>query len=329
MTLNAWLLRVLFGVMLLFGNEILLWQDPHRHTLPEWGLLVMGYIAIGAITLDLAVRYRVNDVYLAMLMVCIGALFIGLLLNPTLMLADFPRHLLTRVIGASAFVSLEMWGLLLALTGGYIRRYRRLLIGFALAVGFNGGVWARYAWQLSTWSSAPADIGVMVLLGGGCLAMIGVGIVLWRWRYQPTYTPRMMRLSLIEWCVIGMILTVIFMIRGLEGVYMGTEILIISLLIGVCWLGLWSQRPEKGKMLLDAHFPPIIPPILWLLGALGMFAVGLILGYGLPLVTFNGISQLYLLELAFAGVGFLWLPLVAGVLAVRAIERQSRKMDIL
>ena len=169
MTLNAWLLRVLFGVMLLFGNEILLWQDPHRHTLPEWGLLVMGYIAIGAITLDLAVRYRVNDVYLAMLMVCIGALFIGLLLNPTLMLADFPRHLLTRVIGASAFVSLEMWGLLLALTGGYIRRYRRLLIGFALAVGFNGGVWARYAWQLSTWSSAPADIGVMVLLGGGCL----------------------------------------------------------------------------------------------------------------------------------------------------------------
>jgi ABC-type antimicrobial peptide transport system permease subunit len=121
---------------------------------------------------------------------------------------------------------------------------------------------------------------------------------------------------------------VLFLLQGLGNSYDGEEIIVTGILIVICWLGLWSQRPEKGKMLLDAHFPPIIPPMIWLIGALGMFAVGVILGYGLPLVTFNGISQLYLLELAFAGVGFLWLPLVAGVLAVRAIEQQSRKLDI-
>jgi hypothetical protein len=38
---------------------------------------------------------------------------------------------------------------------------------------------------------------------------------------------------------------------------------------------------------------------------------------------------LYLLELAFAGIGFVWLPLVASVLAVRAFERQARKLDVL
>ncbi|MDX2074931.1 MAG: hypothetical protein SFZ02_00750 [bacterium] len=329
MSLNAWLLRVILGVALFFGNDILLWQNPTSRAIPESGLLLIGYIAISAIMLDLAVRYRVNDVYLTMLMVCIGALLIGLLLNPTFMLVDFPRHLLTRVIGASAFVSMEMWGLFLALMGGHIKRYRRLLVGFSLAVGFNWGVWARYAYQLKDWSNAPAEFGAMVLFGVIFLGFIGGGILLWKYRYQPSDTPLMLRMNIIEWCVMGIILTVLFMLQGFANIYDGAEIIVTGILIGVCWLGLWAGRPAKGKMLLDAHFPPVIPKISWLIASLGVFTIGTLLGFGLPLVVIGGFTQLYLLELAFAGVGFLWLPIVAGVLAVRGIEQQSRKLDIM
>ncbi|PJF30322.1 MAG: hypothetical protein CUN52_04270 [Phototrophicales bacterium] len=326
---HAWLLRVIFGVALLFGNEILLWQDPNFHSIPEWGLLLAGYIAISAILLDLAVRYRVNDSYMAMLMTCIGALLIGLLLNPQVMLADFPRHLLTRVIGASAFITLEMWGLFLALMGGHIARYRRNFIGFALAIGFNWGVWARYAYNLNGWSSASASVGDMTRLAGICLMVIVLGMVVWRGRYQTSDTPLMLRMGVIEWSLMGVILTGIFLIQAVGDIYAGSEIGVSLILIFLCWLGLWSQRPDKGKMLMDAHFPPIIPPIAWLIGALGVFISGTILGYGLPLITPSGFSQLYLLELAFAGIGFVWLPLVASVLAVRAFERQARKLDVL
>lgn len=326
---HAWLLRLIFGVALLFGNEILLWQDPNLHTIPEWGLLLVGYIAISAIMLDLAVRYRINDSYMAMLMMCIGALLIGLLLNPQVMLADFPRHLLTRVVGASAFITLEMWGLFLALMGGHLIRYRRNFIGFALAIGFNWGVWARYAYNLNGWSSAPASVSDMAFLAGICLVVIVFGILFWRTRYQTVHTPLMLRMGLVEWSLMGIILTVIFLIQAVGDIYTGSEILVSLILIFLCWLGLWSQRPEKGKMLMDAHFPPMIPPLAWLIGALGVFITGTTLGYGLPLITTGGFSQLYLLELAFAGIGFIWLPLVASVLAVRAFERQTRKLDIL
>lgn len=328
MNLNVWLLRVTFGVMLLFGNEILLWQDPPLRSLPDWGLLLLGYIAISAILLDLAVRYRVNDVYLVMLMTCIGALLIGLLINPRLFLADFPRHLLTRVIGASAFITIEMWGLLIALIGGHIRRYRRNFIGFGLIVGFNWGVWAHYAYTLKGWSSAPAQPMQLVIYAGICLGIISIGVLIWRTRYQPSDNPLMLRMNIIEWCSIGIILTVLFIIQGLGNIYTGAEIIVSLILIVICWLGLWANRPEKGKMLLDAHFPPQTS-FLWVFGAFFTFIIGGILGYGLPLLNINGFSQLYLLELAFAGIGFIWLPLVAAVLAVRGIEKQTRKLDIL
>lgn len=328
MNTHAWTLRVIFGVALLFGNEILLWQDPPLRSLPDWGLLLLGYIAISAILLDLAVRYRVNDVYLAMLMVCIGALLIGLLINPRLFLADFPRHLLTRVIGASAFISLEMWGLLIALLGGHIKRYRRNFIGFGLVVGFNWGVWSHYAYLLNGWSTAPAQISQMILFAGICLGMIGMGIFIWKKNAQSSYTPLILRMNIIEWCLVGIILTCLFLVQGIGNVYLGIEIIASLILIFVCWLGLWSSRPEKGKMLMDAHFPPTTSWI-WSLFALIAFGIGGALGYGLPLLNLSGFSQLYLLELAFAGIGFIWLPLVAAVLAVRGIERQSRKLDIL
>ncbi|MCU0481031.1 MAG: hypothetical protein MUE54_07445 [Anaerolineae bacterium] len=328
MNLNAWLLRVTFGVALLFGNEILLWQDPPLRSLPDWGLLLLGYIAISAILLDLTVRYRVNDVYLVMLVMCIGALLMGLLMNPRLFFADFPRHLITRVIGASAFITTEMWGLLIALLGGHIGRYRRNFIGFGFIVGFNWGVWAHYAYVLNGWSSTPAQPMDLVMYAGICLGAIITGVWIWHRRYQPTATPLMLRMNIIEWCSIGIILTVLFIIQGLGNIYIGAEIIVSLILIVVCWLGLWANRPDKGKMLMDAHFPPKIA-FSWAFFALIAFILGAILGYGLPLLNINGFSQLYLLELAFAGIGFIWLPLVAAVLAVRGVERQSRKLDIL
>jgi hypothetical protein len=132
------MLRLLMAALLLFGSEILLWIDPPARAFTDWLLLVVGYVALGALVLDLAARYRIRSVYDAMLVIAIYALCAGLLLNPQTALADFPRTFMTRVLGAHGLLGLEMFGLFLALTNGTGRRTRRLLPGSSLWVGFYG-----------------------------------------------------------------------------------------------------------------------------------------------------------------------------------------------
>jgi hypothetical protein len=51
-----------------------------------------------------------------------------------------------------------------------------------------------------------------------------------------------------------------------------------------------------------------------------LFVMTVVFSYQLPLVGTRAFNQLWLMEMGFGAVGTLWLPLIAAVLAVRAID---------
>lgn len=321
---NVWWIRGWFALMLMFGGEVLLWSNPRP--LIEWIPLFISYGLIATLLLDLAVRYRIRDLYGAMLVTVIGGLLVGLLIYPQTALADFPNHLLTRTIGAHATFVLEMFGLFLVFTTRNNRRYQWLLIGYAIWLGFYWGTWLHYAPTLDNWVTTQTDLSQALITAALLLgSIIGMG-----WLIPSTVQMDDFKLSLPSFLFLIAGFVILFMVQALQQVY-ETSFPLFSVL-GLCliaWTVLWAERADKGKTLLDAHFPPQHPSWIWIIAACGLFFVMAIVGWSLPLLDIAGYSQLYLVELLFVSVGFTWLPAACGIIAVRAVDRQSRKLNIM
>src|SRR5689334_22084263 len=138
----TWPARVLLALVLMFGSEILVWTNPPGRPIWEWLLLIPGYLALSAVLLDFIVRYRVRDLFGALLLTGIYSLASALVLNPTSTLNDLPRTLFTRVMGAHGLIAAEMIGLFLALTSGGQQSRRNLLSG-CVVVGLAWGIWVK------------------------------------------------------------------------------------------------------------------------------------------------------------------------------------------
>lgn len=321
---NAWWMRGWFALMLMFGGEVLLWSTPRP--LIDWIPLFISYSLIATLLLDLAVRYRIRDLYGAMLVTVMGGLLVGLLLYPQTALADFPNHLLTRTIGAHATFVLEMFGLFLILTTRHNRRYQWLLIGYAIWLGFYWGTWVHYAPTLTDWTTIQtplpqALITAALLLG----SIIGIG-----WLIPSNVQMDDLKLSAPAFLFLIAGLVILFMVQALKNSYeTGLALLAVLGLCLMVWTVLWAERSDKGKTLLDAHFPPQHPSWIWIITAYGLFFIMAIVGWSLPLLDIAGYSQLYFVQLLFVSVGFTWLPTALGIIAVRAVDRQSRKLNIM
>lgn len=378
--LTIWLLRGLLGVLFLFGSEILLWIDPPGRDLTEWLLLIPGYIALGALALDLAARYRIRSIYELMTVAAVYGLLNGLLLNPQTAFADFPRTLATRVVGGHTLVGFEMLGLFLALTAGQMTAWRWRFAGFALWVGFYWGIWVRWSPVLTDWLDAEVLPVTMFAWAGAILAVAAVFFIFLARRASsdkvsslgdltaqpplgcngegelsaaqrgevrkavgtqryglsgaslpdtPALTLSDLCLSPLSWSVLLMVLIVLFLAQAIRESYTDYGVVpVIGGIIGLCIVVLWFQRSDKSRTVLDHSIPPT--PLRWSwIGVVALvFAASTILAYHLPLVMVAGYNQLSLMEFGFAGVGFLWFPLIAGVIGGRALERQSRKLNL-
>jgi hypothetical protein len=322
-TWTPWYLRLLLAALLMFGSEILLWIDPLGRDVGEWLLLIPGYIALAALLLDLATRYRIRDVYDAMALLAINGLLVGLLLNPQLALEEIPDTLVNRALGGYALLGLEMFGLFLALTGGHIRRYRRNLHLSSLWIGFYWGVWARWMPEYAGLTTRQIPLGTLLAVGGIGLIPILILFIL-SVKRSANLTPPDLRLSVIEWGGVLVVLVLLFMIRAAQNANIGNSFAWIAILIVLSYGVLWFRRRDKGKTLLDEHIPPT--PLSWpSIGlTLVIFAGSTIVAYRLPLVELFGLNQFSLMTLGFAGVGLGWLPLIAMVLGVQALDRQAR-----
>ena len=127
-----------------------------------------------------------------------------------------------------------------------------------------------------------------------------------------------------EWGAVLIILVILFMIRVAQGQNMSAALPWVTALILLSYGILWFRRQNSGKTLLDNHWPPTPLAWGWTVLAGAIFVLTTVVAYALPLVNLLGLNQFSLMTLGFAGVGLGWLPLIAMVLGVRALDRQSR-----
>lgn len=322
---RIWALRLLLAMLLLAGCELLLWPvAPDERSLREWLFLLPVYVAVGTLALDLMARYRIRDIYDVMTVAGIVGLLVGLIANPDTALIEFPRTLLTRVMGGYVALSLGMIGLWAVLTGAGLPRYRLLLLGYAVFGGFYWGTWMRWSPVFTDRMTETPDLERMAVNGGVLLTLallvLASVALLWRDDAAPK-DPTTFCLPPAGFGMLVAVLLVLFLLRAVDGVIGGDSLVAILALMAFCMTLLWFRRPNKPRQLLDSHLPPRILSPLWMGAALVVFAGMTVFAYDLPQLDFLGVNQLTLMEWGFTGFGMIWLPIVTTLVGLRALTR--------
>lgn len=320
-------MRLWFGALLLFGSEILIWTDPFALTIVDW--LGRGLVCtlIATLLLDLAARFRIRDTYDSMALLAIGALLIGLLIAPNFAHADFPRTLLTRVLGAYGLTNMEMFGLMLVLSSASDPRVRRLILPVAAWNGFYLGVWLRWMPVFNPQIAPFVPLDQALLLAGGVFAPC---VALWWGLRQPLRQlhPLDLRLPVVPFLLLIAALIALSLPVLISGALTTGPLVASLLLIGLSYAVLYFRRSPRDPMLLDGFFPAVPVSGLWLVGVVVAFLAACLFAYHLPLAGNDQINQLWLMEVGFGAVGALWYPLVAAVLAFRAVDEQMRRSQL-
>jgi hypothetical protein len=314
------------AALFIFGSEALLWSSPQEHTVADWLLIVAGQVTLATLMLDVIVRYRTRNLYGLMVAFAGYAVLASLLVNPQTTLYIFPDTLITRVLGANATFGLQMFGLLLALTTAEKRRYHWLMLGYAIWLGFYFGVWVRWSPSLGDLPLSPVSLSTALVYAVIPIiaTLLLYSVTLRLSSDETSLTPEHLKMSVAEMGLVAVMIVVLLMIRALQEVVDGPALLSGILLLALSYGVLWTQQPEKGTSLLAEHIPPHPPSPLWIGLAIATFTVMTVVGYAIPLIDIRGASQFTLMQALIAAVGFLWLPLAASVISIRAIDRYSR-----
>ena len=318
---HIWLMRLLLGALLFFGSEILLWADPLARPPESWLLLVPGYLVLAVLLLDLLVRYKIRDLWGLMVLAGIYGLLNSLLLNPDTALADVPRTLVTRALGAHALLGLEMLGLFIALVQGRSLGWRRVLVLGTLVVGLAWGVWMRLSPAQLTLAAENVSPVAMLLYGLGGLAP---ALLLFGLLVRPTgpETGRAFVLPLPGLLALVALLLALFLLRVAQGYAADAALIISGLVLLLSVAILWFRRETKLPTLLDNALPLRPLPARWLLFTLGLFASAAIATYHLPLIGTAALNQLSIIVFGFTLYGLGWLPTVSLILGLRFYVRQ-------
>lgn len=321
-------LGLLLALLLMFGSEVLVWTNPVGRPILEWLLLLPGYAVLGAILVDFTVRYRVRDLFGALLLTGIYALAAALVINPASTLTDVPRSLITRVMGAHALIAAEMIGLLLALTSTHPQTRRNLIIGCVI-VGMAWGIWVKN-WPVEEGFGA-VSLPTMLAFGAGGLALIAVYLYVLLPRIQsepPSDALESFLLTRRGWLICVVVLAGLLAIHLLQAQIDLAGLILCLLLIVLCWGIIWFRERKRGDTLLDGRIPlrSITLPN-FIVASLVFLAVG-IFAYNLPAIPIGTFTPLTLIGLGFTAYGLAWLPTVSLVLGVQGYLRQlaTRKM---
>ncbi|MEZ4668073.1 MAG: hypothetical protein R3E39_09165 [Anaerolineae bacterium] len=325
LTAPASVSRLLLALLLLIGSEVLAWNNPTGRPVVEWVLLLPGYLALSALLLDFMVRYRVRDLFGALILTGIYSLSAALVLNPSATLNDLPRTLMTRVMGAHALLAAEMLGFFLVLTRGQTRSRRYLLIG-AIIVGLAWGIWVKN-WPPDEGFGA-VDLPVMLAYCAGSLALIALLLYGLTARPLPALADESapmpqdaLRLGRQEWLMVAVILVASAGLRLVRGEIPPGGLFVAGLLV-LCWAILWFRGRKKGATLLDGCFPPQPIAFSRFLLIASLFLALAVFGYNLPAIQVGTITPYTFIGLGFTAYGLAWLPTVSLVLGIQGYLRQ-------
>ncbi|MBL8133127.1 MAG: hypothetical protein JNL42_14800 [Anaerolineae bacterium] len=321
----AWLLRGLLAALLGMTSEIVLWTAPDARPLFDWMVVSAAYLALSALLLDLAARYRLRDLYGLMALAGIYGLINAALLNPATAFVDFPRTFFTRAMGGHTLMGLLALALWLRLTDGRpLRRAGRVFTG-ALAVCL-GGVWGYWAHYAPPVFAAGADTPLIAVVGWFALFVVLTLALTAALRRSALSLPvESFRLSRAGGAFVLIALLPVLVARltagALDGVQSATVILFALFCAGI----IWFQKRRKGATLLDARSTAVPLSALGALFALTLIAG--VIGYHLP----RGGSEadpLAVIGSLLTAYGLVWLPLVTFVLGAREFNKQARAMRL-
>jgi hypothetical protein len=312
----TWLVRGLLAATLLFGSEILLWTDPGGRVILDWLRLGLGYLALAALLLDLAARFRIRDIFGLLALAGVYGLLNSLALNPTTALNDVPRTWATRVLGAHTLMGLVALVLFLALTAGNLKR----LPVAALVMGLLWGIWARWLAEFTEITPAvPLLTDLLLYAGGSLLLML---LLLWlASRMVNLLSPDALRLKLIEGLIVVGVLAglIIIQLDRIDTV----SLIVLLALVAYCTMLIWFEARPQGVTLIDDSLPlqlqsftiPVISALLFLVTG--------VVAHSLPFTTETVPIELFIA--LFAGFGLVWLPTISLVMGIRAYRRMTRQ----
>jgi hypothetical protein len=314
----------LLAALLFFCSEILLWTNPPTRNLLDWLLLIVGYIALSALLLEIAARYRLRDVYGLLMLAGIYGMANGLILNPHSALIDVPRTLISRAMGAHAFAGVIGLALFFSITRGAFRARRTLIVALILTVilGIGWGIWAHWSPHefAALGESAPETL---ALYTGISIVLITIALLIVH-RYAGD-SPNL-HLDRRGWAFTLLALSVLLVIHLLQNEVDLLSLTVIITLSAFSIMIIWFQQHKKGATLLDnlaSKSPAWGSLVLLIIGFAGAGAVG----YGLPRGDVTN-DPLALISALFTAYGLIWLPAVSIVLGARAFSRQSRAMQL-
>lgn len=316
----AWGMRALLAACLLLAAEAALWTFSARAP-ADWPPLALGYLALAACALDLALRWRARDLFGLLLLAGLLAAAQSAALFPQRALADLPLTLVTRTLGAYTLAAALALALGLALLGA--PRGRRWLLA-AAAAGLAWGAWTYGAPTLAA-DVAPASLALLLLVGAAALGLVGAA----RWllaRAGPRLTAADPRLGLGDAALAAAALAWNLARASDSGALDTQRALVCAALAAYCLLLLWFQRRGGAPTPLEAALPPQPPVWRHLGGAAALFLAGGAAGFLLSGALAFDLAGL--LALAFTAGGLAWLPTVSLVLGVESWRRLTRQRHL-
>lgn len=324
MSRSAWLLRGLLAALLAFTSEILLWTTPDSRPPFDWLLLVFGYLAVSAVLLDLAARYRLRDPFGLLALAGVYGLLNALLLNPTSAFIDFPRTFFTRAMGGHTVAGLLALALWLRLTRNSQRGRWWIPAGAAaLLVGVVWGFWAHYSPPVFAEGGEITLPTLLIVFGGGALLLL---VLAWSVQRIPeSLSTESFRLNRLGGSFVFIVFVTLLGGHLAAGDIDALKIAIVLIFAIFCIGIVWFQKRQKGAAMLDDRRTDISLPLLAAL--LALMLIGGLVGYHLP----HGYGQtdpLAVIGSLLTAYGLVWLPVVTFVLGAREFTKQSRAMRL-
>ena len=310
----TWRVRIVFAAILLVFSEWVVWQQPLHFSAVQWAGWAVLYVALSALTLDLAVRFRANEPLSLLLLAGVYGL-----LNATLIshitTQDLPVSLLVRPLAAQPLAFLGALGTLRLLLGE-----QRVRWSAALTVALGGlawGVWVRWFPHVSDEPLPATDaLTAVSALGMAALALAGLSLA------ASHRVPRRRTdwlLGELEWWAVGVVL-VVFLGAGMRQGALKGEGLSVAVGLAAFLLLVLALTPllRVERTPLDVLTPPRrLRWGRWMVVAVIFLALGWV-GYHLHGDGESARQSDWLFGLL-TGFGALWPPVVSMAVGMQAL----------
>ncbi|MEP7285173.1 MAG: hypothetical protein ABI947_05340 [Chloroflexota bacterium] len=176
--LPFWGLRLILGVILLTLSELVMWQNPPARTPLDWVILLILYICLGAILMEIIVRFQVHGPATLVLASGIYGLVASAIINHTAFdnLAVGPYGLLVRGLGLQTAAGL--YGLLLFVVVMRGKPAESLQVFAAMGIGALWGIWVHWypIQPLVDWELVPIETATLYVI----VALVIIGVLVAR-----------------------------------------------------------------------------------------------------------------------------------------------------